>query len=183
MSRVHPICAPYMGNYSCLSPSVASPHRFLKRQQSVFPLFSGFVCSVIVVFCRCLCTCLWSLCWRRCLRLAKRCSLCSAVSCRRLLCSRWVLSRRSPKDFRWKIFVSEDVQSLALVNPALLFLLFCVICIRNCSWFTISNWVNIRRINSSWMKNDSVPCCLETGNTPWRHTVDDVRADTKRSDS
>ena len=34
---------------------------FLKRRQSVFPLFIGFVGRVIVVFCRCLCTCLWSL--------------------------------------------------------------------------------------------------------------------------
>ena len=30
----------------------------LKRRQSVFLLFIGFICSVIVVFCRCLCTCL-----------------------------------------------------------------------------------------------------------------------------
>ena len=53
--------------------------RFWKRPQPVFPLFIGFVYSVIVVFGRCLCTRLWSLCWRRYLRCAKRCSLCFAV--------------------------------------------------------------------------------------------------------
>ena len=35
---------------------------FWQRRQPVFPLFIGFVYSVIVVFCRCLCTRLSSLC-------------------------------------------------------------------------------------------------------------------------
>ena len=34
---------------------------FSKSLQSVFPLFVGYVCTVVAVFCCCLCTCLWSL--------------------------------------------------------------------------------------------------------------------------
>ena len=49
-----------------------------------------------------------------------------------------------------------------LPNPVLSFgLLLCVICMRNCSWFIASNSVNIRRNSSSWIKHDSVPCCLK----------------------
>ena len=80
----------------------------------VFPLFIGYICSVIVVFCRCLCTCLWSLCWRRCLRCAKRCSLCFAHGF--LLSSSsplaMNLSWRSPEEFRLKI---EDFQPLVVL--------------------------------------------------------------------
>ena len=67
-----------------------------------------------------------------------------------------------------------------LPNPALSFgLLLCVICMRNCSWFIASNSVNIRRNSSSWIKHDSVPCCLETRNAQWHH-VHGVGVDAKR---
>ena len=86
----------------------------------------------------------------------------------------------APEDFRWKF--SPARISSQLVNPALLSgLLLCVIGMRNCSWLTARNWVNIRRISSSSIKHDSTPCCLETQNARSRHTLDDVRADTKRT--
>ena len=83
------------------------PHRFLKRRQSVFSLFIGSICIVIVVF-------ISSLCWRRCLRWAKRCSLCLRLGF--LLSSSSPLamnfSRRSPEVFRLKI---EDFQPLVVL--------------------------------------------------------------------
>ena len=67
-----------------------------------------------------------------------------------------------------------------LLNPALSSgLLLCVICMRNCSWFTATNSVNIQLISSTWIKLDSAPYCLETRNAPLHH-VQDVRADAKR---
>ena len=80
----------------------------------MFPLFIGFVCSVIVVFCRCVCTCLRSLCWRRCL-------LSDVLSPSRFLVvvvfsSRDKFSRRSPEEFRWKIFASKDFQPLVVLD-------------------------------------------------------------------
>ena len=80
----------------------------------MFPLFIGFVCSVIVVFCRCVCTCLRSLCWRRCL-------LSDVLSPSRFLVvvvfsSRDKFSRRSPEEFWWKIFASKDFQPLVVLD-------------------------------------------------------------------
>ena len=78
----------------------------------------------------------------------------------------------APEKFRWKSSparISSNLVYLALLSS----LLMSVICMRNCSWF-------IRRISSSWIKHDSTPCCLETQNVPWRHTLDDVMADTFR---
>ena len=74
--------------------------RFWKRRQSVFPLFIGFVYSVIVVFCRCLCTRLWSLCWWRCLRCAKRCSL--LRGCLLRSARRWILIGVLQRSFNGK---------------------------------------------------------------------------------
>ena len=62
-------------NFDCTPQALPD---ILKRRQSEFPLFAGFVCSVIVTFCRSLCTCFWSLCWSRCLRCVTQYSLCSA---------------------------------------------------------------------------------------------------------
>ena len=139
-----------------------SPYRFLKRWQSVFPLFIGFNCSVIVVFCRCLYTCLWSLCWRRCRRSAKRLSLCFAVFyCRRLLRSRWILVGVLQRSFGAKSL-------LATFSSHLLCLLFCVIGMGNCSWFIWAlHEYNMKMCPWLSAAKSTLPSCLETQNAPW----------------
>ena len=96
--------------------SLIQSRRLCKRRQSVFPLFIGFVCYVIVVFCRCLYTRLWSLCWRRCLRCAK--AMFSASRLSSSIRSPMNFNRCSPEEFQWKIFLGEDLQVLAV--PAVL---------------------------------------------------------------
>ena len=87
-----------------------SPHRFLKRWQSVFPLFIGSICRVIVVFCRCLCVDDVAI-----AVLSDRdvlCALRAASCCHRVLRSRLIFGRRSSEEFRLKI---EDFQPLVVL--------------------------------------------------------------------
>ena len=121
--------------------------------------------------------------WRHYLPCAKRFSPCSAgflLSSLSPLLALWISSQRSQPRASFGEKSSPARISSHLLNPALSsVLLLCVICMRNCSWFTATNSVNIRRISSSWIKHDSAPCCLKTRNAPWHH-VHDVRADAKR---
>ena len=116
-------------NFDCTPRALPD---ILKRRQSELPLFTGFVCSVIATFCRCLCTCLWSLCWSRCLRCATRYSLCSAVSCCRLFlrCSRWILSRLFSLLRRFVGKSSPARIFSHLLDPPLLNLLCFFFCLR-----------------------------------------------------
>ena len=140
-----------------------SPYPFLKHRQSVFLLFIGFVCSVVVMFCRYLCSCLWSLCWLCCLRCAKRCSLSFAISCcRRLLRSRClILVGVLQRSFGGK-------SSPARISSHLLCLLFCVICMGNCSWSHDSPIVNIV---SQTMNKHISPSRTQHESAPWSSAV------------
>ena len=98
------------------------------------------------------------------LRCTKRFSLCSAVSCSRLpLRWRRISSRRS----RPRRSFGGKSSSARICSH--LWLLFCVICMGNCSWYT--NPVN------------TVSQTINTARKPkkasWRHATPDVRVDTR----
>lgn len=91
-----------------------------------------------------------------------------------LHCLLWISSRHCrSRGVSMEIFSSEDFHSFG----ASFYVLF--------AWeipsdSLLENWENIRRISSSWIQlHESAPCCLETENALWYHTLDDIMADTK----
>ena len=123
---------------------------FSKSLQSVFPLFVGYVCTVVAVFCCCLCTCLWSLKPLLFFVLTElalpRCCLCPVVS----------------KGFWWK-FSQQGFPAAWLIQR-------CCACwhfIRNYSWFVIHRQKNIvsktiNQIDTSARNVYDLLCCMET---------------------
>ena len=89
------------------------------------PLCLGY--SSLLFLCSSVCCC------RRCFRCAKWCSLCSAISCwpfSFVVHPEFQVGVLASEEFRWKILLGEELQPLVV-------LLLCVICMGNCSRFTV----------------------------------------------
>ena len=132
----------------------------LKHRQSVFPLFVGFVCSVIVVFCCCLFTSsVFS--WQR-----------LPSPCR---CSPWISSRRSRSCGVLFVILSQRG------FPATCWIHCCWVCCSLLFAWDIGWWFTDRKHcynshmkkPSSWIKSAALSStaigCLETHNAVWRH--------------
>ena len=106
-------------------------------------------------------------CCRRCLRFAKRCYLCCAVSCWRLLfrCSRWISSRRS----RSRGVSVENLPRRGIGATCCACVSFALEIVRDSPMVNFDSQTMNKHIKMRLGHRRRSLCCLETQNAPWRH--------------